>query len=215
MTRAFVVTGTDTGIGKTVASAALVTLLDGNYWKPIQAGLEGETDRQTVLRLTGLDETRAPTEAYRLTTPASPHCAAEIDGITIDEARLAPPATTRPLIIEAAGGLLVPITRKLLPIDLIAGWRLPIVLVAATRLGTINHTLLSIEALKHRDMTIAGIVFSGDDNPDTMHTIADFASVSVIGRLPHLDPLDENTLSVAAHAHLDIRPFSNVLGDVS
>jgi dethiobiotin synthetase len=106
MSPRFVVAGTDTGIGKTVFSAALVAALDGVYWKPVQAGLEEETDRETVLRLSGLPAERMLAEAYRLKTPASPHLAAEIDGVTIDPASLVLPQSERPLVVEAAGGLL-------------------------------------------------------------------------------------------------------------
>ncbi|MCB1527174.1 MAG: ATP-dependent dethiobiotin synthetase BioD [Hyphomicrobiaceae bacterium] len=207
MTNAIVVSGTDTSIGKTVVSAALVGLLDGIYWKPVQAGLEDETDRDTVIRLAAIDPARALDEVYRLKTPASPHRAAELDDIEIDPRRLAPPQTQAPLIIETAGGLLVPITRHLLQIDLMAGWSLPTVLVASTRLGTINHTLLSVEALQRRDIAIAGLVFTGPQNTDTERTIAKFSGAIVLGRVPHLSPLDAQTLAAAASQHLDIAPL--------
>jgi len=150
MTRALVVTGTDTDIGKTVVAAGLVGALGADYWKPIQAGLDDETDREAVMRLAPCDATRAHTEIYRLATAASPHRAAALDGIEIDTARLTPPHSARPLVIEGAGGLMVPLTPSELQIDLFARWRFPVVLVASTRLGTINHTLLSIEALRAR-----------------------------------------------------------------
>lgn len=208
MTRALIVAGTDTGIGKTVAAAALVSRLDADYWKPIQAGLDGETDREVVIRLSGIDAARAHAEAYRLRTPASPHRAAELDGILIEPVRISPPSTRHPLVIELAGGLLVPVTRNLLQIDMVAPWSIPVVLVASTRLGTINHTLLSLEALRHRDLTVAGILFSGDANPDTEHTIASFANVPILGRLPHIDPCEGPALRTAARTHLDIAPIT-------
>lgn len=207
MTRAVVVAGTDTDIGKTVAAAALVALLDADYWKPVQAGLEADTDRETVMRLAGLDPARAHPEAYRLKTPASPHRAAELDGITIDTATLIPPKSDAPLVIEPAGGLLVPLTREVLQIDVIARWNRPTVLVSATRLGTINHTLLSVEAMRARAIPIVGILFMGEENTDTQRTIADFAQVPVLGRLPRLDPLDRATLLEAARSHLDLTPL--------
>ena len=144
MSRALVVTGTDTGIGKTVFAAALAGALDGAYWKPVQAGLDEETDSDCVARLSRLPEDRILPEAYRLRTPCSPHRAAEIDGVTIDPAQLALPATGRPLIIEGAGGALVPLTRDLVFADIFSRWALPVVIVARTSLGTINHSLLSI-----------------------------------------------------------------------
>lgn len=215
MTRALLIAGTDTGIGKTVVAAALVALLDADYWKPIQAGLSGETDRETVMRLATIKAARNLPEAYRLNTPASPHRAAELDRISIDPARLVPPETMRPLVIEMAGGLLVPVTRELLQITLMKRWRQPTVLVASTRLGTINHTLLSIEALRRRGIAIPGVIFNGEANDDTMHTIADFAAIPVLGCLPHLDPLDAATLKAAARAHLDLAPLERILGSAS
>lgn len=202
-----IVAGTDTGIGKTVAAAALALHLDADYWKPIQAGLDGETDRETVMRLAGLDDRRAHNETYRLRTPASPHRAAELDSIDIDATSIVVPSTERPLVIELAGGLLVPITRTLLQIDMIAPWRLPVILVASTRLGTINHTLLSAEALRARGIAIAGILFVGEENADTQQIIPSLARVAMLGRLPHLDPLDARNLDDASRAHLDLAPL--------
>ncbi|HVX77180.1 MAG TPA: dethiobiotin synthase, partial [Bradyrhizobium sp.] len=138
MTAAIVVTGTDTGIGKTVFSAALVRALDGCYWKPVQSGLEEETDSAIVHRLSGLAAERILPERYRLKTPASPHLAATLDGISIDPAQLQLPDVSRPLVVEGAGGLLVPLTRELTYIDMFVRWRAPVVLCARTTLGTIN-----------------------------------------------------------------------------
>jgi dethiobiotin synthetase len=196
MTLRIIVAGTDTDIGKTVFAAALTRALDGYYWKPVQAGLEGETDSQTVARLSGLPPERIFPEAYRLTTPASPHIAAERDGIEIDPSLLQPPAAT-PLVIEPAGGLAVPLTRRLLQIDQIATWKAPVVLCASTRLGTINHSLLSIEALKRRAIPILGLAFTGDGDADTERTIAEMGWVKRLGRLPKLQPLEPSTLHTA------------------
>ena len=190
MTPRFVITGTDTDVGKTVFAAALAGALDGDYWKPIQCGLEDGGDRETVRRLSGLPVTRILPEVYRLEMPASPHIAAEHDGIEIDPARLEPPASSRPLVIEGAGGLMVPITRDLLQIDLFARWRIPVILVARTALGTINHTLLSIEALNRRAVPIFGIVFVGDVNKAVQQTIVNLGRVHNVGRLPRIEPLD-------------------------
>lgn len=185
-----IITGTDTDVGKTVFAAALVAAIGARYWKPIQAGLQGETDVQLVQRLAGVPTTRIVPEVYRLTTPASPHVAAEIDGVEIDLERLALPdagAGGPPLVIEGAGGVLVPLTRRTLQADLFARWELPVVLVASTRLGTINHSLLSIEALKRRAIEIRGIAFVGEGNADSERTICDFGKVRRLGRLPRLD----------------------------
>lgn len=148
MSQSIVVTGTDTGIGKTVFSAGLADMLGANYWKPFQAGLEGETDAQLVARLGRLSAEPIVPEAYRLGTAASPHHSAELDGIRIDaDSLVVPDSGERPLVIEGAGGLMVPLTRQALYIDIFERWRLPVVMCASTALGTINHSLLSIEAL--------------------------------------------------------------------
>ncbi len=209
MTQAIIITGTDTDCGKTVFSAALTAALDGCYWKPIQCGLDDETDSQTVQRLGGLGPERILPEAYALTTPASPHFAAERDGIEIDMARLAVPRVSRPLVIEGAGGLAVPVRRDLLQIDLIARWKLPVILCASTRLGTINHSLLSIEALKRRAIPILGVAFMGDANPDSETTICAIGGVKRLGRLPRLDPLTSESLRAAFVANFEL---GDVLG---
>ncbi len=198
-----VVTGTDTGVGKTVASAALAWRLGATYWKPVQAGREeAESDREAVARLAGV-ETLA--EAYFLETPCSPHRAAEIDGVTIDPARLTPPAGR--LVIEGAGGALAPVTRDLLYADLFARWGLPVVIVARTALGTINHSLMTIEVLRARGVRVAGILFSGDEAPDSQATICAMGRVASLGRLPRLDPLTPDSLRAAA-ATLDLGPIA-------
>jgi dethiobiotin synthetase len=203
-----IVTGTDTGIGKTVFSAALTAALGASYWKPVQSGLEEETDSEIVARLGRVPPERILPEAYRLVTPASPHLAAEIDGVVIDHAALEPPAVAGPLVIEGAGGLLVPLDRRTLTIDLFARWGLPVVLCARTALGTINHTLLSVEALKARGMPLLGIAFIGEEKADSQRTIADFAGARVLGRLPPLDPLTPESLASAFSAGFSIRDFS-------
>jgi dethiobiotin synthetase len=202
-----VVTGTDTGIGKTVFAAALAGALNAHYWKPIQAGLDEDTDSECVRRLSGLTPDYILPEAYRLTTPCSPHRAAELDDLSIDRARLVPPVRDR-LIIEGAGGVMVPITRDLLFADLFAEWSLPTVLVARTALGTINHSLLSIEALRSRNVPLVGIAFVGDANDDTENTIAATGKIKRLGRLPIVDPLDPATLSQAFAANFIITDFT-------
>jgi len=206
--RALVVTGTDTGVGKTVFAAGLAGALDGAYWKPVQAGLDEETDSALVAWLSGLPGDRILPEAYRLRTPCSPHRAAEIDGVTIDPAQLAPPASGHPLVIEGAGGVLVPLARDLLFADLFARWALPVVIVARTALGTINHSLLSIEALRARGVTILGIAFVGQANEDSEATIAEIGDVRRLGRLPRLDPLDRDSLARAFAAHFSMEDFA-------
>ena len=146
-------------------------------------------------------------EAYRLTTPCSPHEAARIDGVTIDPARLALPPGEGPLVVEGAGGVLVPHGVDLLAADLFTLWGLPVVLVARTALGTINHSLLSLEALRARNLSVHGIVFSGEANPASEAAIVRFGQVRHLGRLPRLDPLNAETLAAAFAGHIDIKAF--------
>ena len=208
MSQRIVVAGTDTEIGKTVFSAGLAALLGANYWKPIQAGLEGETDSQLVARLGGLSSDRIMPERYSLKTPASPHQAAAIDGvrITLDSLDV-PDIGGRPLVIEGSGGLLVPLDDTTLYIDVFARWRLPVVLCARTTLGTINHSLLSIEALRHRNLDILGIAFIGDGNPESERVICEIGRVRRLGRLARLSPLTASTLRTAFEASFNPSDF--------
>lgn len=208
MTQAIVVTATDTDVGKTVFAAGLTRAIDGCYWKPVQAGIEGGTDSDTVRRLSGLPPERILPEAYRLATPASPHLAAAIDKVLIDPARLIPPPCPRRLVIEGAGGLLVPLAGALLFADIFARWRFETVIVARTALGTINHSLLTIEALRARDVPILGVAFVGDANEDSEHTIAAIGGVKRLGRLPRLDPLDAASVAAAFAASFDLEDFA-------
>lgn len=202
-----VVTGTDTGIGKTVFAAALAGALDADYWKPVQAGLDEDTDSERVAALSGLTADHIIPEAYRLKTPCSPHRAAEIDGVTIDVTRLVPPTRNR-LVIEGAGGVMVPLTRALVFADLLARWALPTIIVARTALGTINHSLLSIEALRSRGVPLVGIAFVGDANDDSETTIAAMGRIRRLGRLPFVDPLDRDTLARAFADNFNIADFA-------
>ena len=198
MSRRIVVTGTDTEIGKTVFAGGLADLLGASYWKPIQSGLEGETDSEIVARLGGLSSDRILPERYRLKTPVSPHESAAIDGVRIDTAKLAVPNTGgRPLVIEGAGGLMVPLDPTALYIDVFARWRIPVVLCARTSLGTINHSLLSVEALRRRDIDVLGIAFIGDSHPESERAICEIGRVKRLGRLPRLSPLNQSTLREA------------------
>lgn len=207
MSAAVVVTGTGTDVGKTVFAAGLTVALRARYWKPVQAGLAPGSDSDTVAAL-GVDSRQIVPEAYRLATPCSPHLAAEIDGVTIDPARLVPPAVDSALVIEGAGGALVPVTRELLYADLFARWALPVVVVAATGLGTINHSLMTIEALRTRGVPILGVAFNGDPVEDSEAIIADLGKVRRLGRLPRLDPLNADTLAAAFRAAFRMEDFA-------
>ena len=195
----FVVCGTDTDVGKTVVSALLVQGLGAHYWKPVQSGLEDGGDSGRVQRLLNLPAERLWPDAYRLTPPVSPPWAAERDGLSIDPARLALPAWDGPLVVETAGGLLVPLRRDWLQIDQIAAWGLPVLLVARSGLGTLNHTLLSLEALERRSIPVLGLVLNGDPHPDNPRTLAALGGVPVLAELPPLDPLDREGLERQWH----------------
>lgn len=201
-----IVTGTDTDIGKTVFAAGLTAALGARYWKPVQAGLADGSDAASVVTL-GVPADSVLPEAYRLTTPCSPHLAAEIDGVTIDLEKLTLPAIDGPMVVEGAGGVMVPVTRDLIFADLFARWAKPVVLVARTGLGTINHSLLSIEALRARGVPILGIAFVGDAVEDSEATIAALGKVRRLGRLPRLDPLNAASLAEAFAASFDLEAF--------
>lgn len=197
-----IVTGTDTGIGKTVFAAGLAGALGAYYWKPIQAGVDPEGDKETVAALSALPSTRILPEAFRLNTPASPHLAARIDGVTIALDQLPLPQVDGPLVVEGAGGVLVPISETLLMADLFAHWGQPVILCARTGLGTINHSLLSIEALRSRGAQLAGIAFIGDPHAENERIVPELAGVPSLGRLPHLDRLDPASLAAAFKANI-------------
>lgn len=187
------VTGTDTNVGKTVFAAALAGALGASYWKPVQAGDLDMTDSDRVRLLSGLPPENILVEAHRLRTACSPHRSAELDGVEIACGAMSPPDAD-PLVIEGAGGLLVPLTRDILFADLIARWKLPAVLVARTSLGTINHSLLSIHALRSWTIAIHGIAFVGDEARDSEEIICAASGARRLGRLPLIDPLEPASL---------------------
>jgi len=204
--RTIVVTGTDTGVGKTLFAAALTGALGARYWKPVQSGQDddGGSDSLRVARLAGLAADRVVPEAYRLTEPLSPHRAAELDGVAIDPARLALPQVDGPLVIEGAGGVLVPLTRDWLYADQFAIWQAPVVVVARTTLGTINHTLLSLEALRARRVPVLGVAFSGAANEDNEATICAMGRARRLGRMPVLQEVTPAALAAAFAANFSL-----------
>jgi dethiobiotin synthetase len=192
-----VICGTDTDVGKTVVSALVVQGLGARYWKPVQSGLEGGGDSGRVRALLDLDGERLLPEAYRLEAPVSPHWAAERMGLTIEPERLALPDSRDwpgPLVVETAGGVLVPLRRDWLQIDQLAVWGLPVLLVARSGLGTLNHTLLSLEALRRRGLEVLGLVLNGPPHPDNPRTLEQMGGVPVLAELPPLDPLHATAL---------------------
>jgi dethiobiotin synthetase len=207
---AIVVSGTDTGLGKTVFAAMLTAALDAVYWKPVQSGIEDGTDAKTVARLAGVPPERILPEAYVLSQPLSPHRSAELDGVQIDPETLQLPEPRpdgRTVVVEGAGGLMVPLTRRTLFIDVFRRWGAPVVLCARTALGTINHTLLSVEALKARGVPLLGIAFIGEAMPDSERTIVEFSGARRLGRLPWLEEISPDSLRQAFAEH-----FAETLG---
>ena len=191
-----VVCGTDTDVGKTVVSALVVQGLGARYWKPVQSGLDPSGgDSGTVESLLQLPPERLVPEAYRLTLPASPHWAAERDGVRIETERLALPSGDDPLVVETAGGLLVPLRLDWLQIDQLTLWQLPVLLVARSGLGTLNHTLLSVEALQRRGLPLLGLVLNGPIHPDNPRTLEALTGVPVLAELPPLQPLTAEGLA--------------------
>ena len=207
MSKDFIITGTDTDIGKTVFASMLTQALGASYWKPLQSGITGGVDTRTVQTLTGLPDETFLSEKYVFSEPLSPHRAAELDGVEVDVDSLTIPPHEGRLIIEGAGGLMVPVTRKNLLINVFKSWNVPVILCARTGLGTLNHTLLSLEALWARKIPIHGIAFIGDINKDNMQTIAEFSGEKILGRLPMLEKLNPQTLQAAFDAHFKIEDF--------
>ena len=192
----FVICGTDTDIGKTLISSFFVRGLNSYYWKPIQSGAESPTDSQIVKKLAKVNEEKIINEAYVFTKPVSPHWAAEIDQKIINFELLKLPKVNGSLIVETAGGLMVPITRNCLQIDQIIKWDLPVILVCKSSLGTLNHTLLSIEALKKRNINILGLVVNGEKHLDNPKTLFEFTGLPIIAEFPYIQKIDANHLDI-------------------
>ena len=192
----YIIAGTDTDIGKTVFAAGLTQFLNAAYWKPVQSGLDN-VDTKTVQNLTALPDEHFLPERYIFSDPLSPHLASEKDDVSLDISALNKPATDKRIIIELAGGLMVPYTRKNLQINHLKQWNAPVIVCARTGLGTLNHTLLSLEALWARKIPVHGIAFIGENNADNIRTISQFSGEKILGRLPHLNPLNAKTLKKA------------------
>ena len=194
----YFVTGIGTEIGKTIASAILVEALKADYWKPIQAGELEYTDSQKVKDLISNTESEFHSESFRLKLAMSPHAAAQNENITITTSKCNPPKTDKPLIIEGAGGLLVPLNDKECIIDLIKKLKVEVILISQHYLGSINHTLLSIEALKNRNIPIKGILFNGNENKDTENIILSKSGLNNLGRIPTLKTVDKTSIKEIA-----------------
>jgi malonyl-CoA O-methyltransferase len=194
------VVGTDTDVGKTVVAACLTRTWDADYWKPVQTGAaEDPGDTVTVARLTNLPPERLHPPAYVFAAPLSPHAAAALEGATIELGAIAPPLTERPLVVEGAGGVLVPLNDQSLMIDLVQRLGLPVVVVARSTLGTINHTLLTLEALRGRGVEVLGVVMNGPPSASNREAIERYGQVRVLAEIPWTESVTpEWALQIAA-----------------
>lgn len=202
MSKRYFVTGIDTGVGKTVTSAFLRACLDAYYWKPIQAGDLDETDTDRVATWSRAPEEKMHPSTYALRTPASPHYAARVDGVDISLSDFTVPEHPgAPLIVEGAGGLLVPLNERETITDLIAHLDLPVILVSRHYLGSINHTMLSIDLLRRRGIPIAGLLYSGGNNPETVRIIRAQTGISPLVELPELPEVTAEAIAQLVNAY--------------
>lgn len=196
------ITGIGTDVGKTVVSAIVVEALEADYWKPIQAGDLDNSDTDKVKRRISNSKSVFHANAYALHTPASPHLAAELDNVVIDLNQIKEPKTKNHLVIEGAGGVFVPLNETDTIIDLIQP-DYKVIIVSRHYLGSINHTLLTIEALKSRNISIAGIIFSGDENQATENIILSKSKLPMLGRIQIEPYFDENVVKYYADKFRD------------
>ena len=188
------ITGNGTDIGKTIISAIITEHLEADYWKPVQSGELDNTDTMKVKRLIYNSKTVFHTERFKLTQPLSPHASAEIDGIQIQLEDFKLPVTNNHLVIEGAGGLMVPLNNKILIADLITHFASSVILVSRNYLGSINHTLLTIQELRRRNIPIIGIVFNGEHTPQTENFILQYSQLPLLFRVDMEEKIDKQTI---------------------
>lgn len=203
MIKATAITGIHTGIGKTVVSAVLAEALGADYWKPVQAGDLENSDSLRVRSLIGGGSDIHP-EAYRLSTPVSPHAAARMEGMSLDPLGIQLPSTGRHLVVETAGGVLSPFSDTVTMADFVARHRLPALLVTRHYLGSINHTLACIEALRSRDIALKGIVVSGEPDSDSESFIRQYSGCSDMAHVPQLSEITPAVIRLLA---AQLKPF--------
>jgi dethiobiotin synthase len=205
----YFVTGTDTNVGKTVLSALLVAALDAVYWKPIQTGAIEGTDRDSIRKWAEAAEDSLPLERYRFDPPVSPHLAAREAGVSLplDRLNLPEAPANRTWIVEGAGGVLVPINEREFMRDLMKQIGFPVVIVARTALGTINHTLLALAALRAGGLSIRGVVLIGQENIENRRAIEHYGDIAVIGHIPVLKKINRGALLDVYENHFDHRAF--------
>lgn len=204
LNKTFFITGIGTGVGKTLISAILVEKLKAAYWKPVQSGDLGSSDTMYVKSLVSNKETVFYPESYQLSQPYSPHKSAAIDGITIDPEKFMLPAASGTLIIEGAGGVMVPLNDRFLMIDLIKKLNAPVILVSRNYLGSINHTLLSVNTLNQYQVPLRGIIFNGNRDSYTEDFILNYTGAEFLGRVPEYDKIDRDVIVNAGNYITDI-----------
>ena len=205
----YFVTGTDTNVGKTVLSALLVAALDAVYWKPVQTGAIEGTDRESVRRLAEAPAERLPLERFRFNPPVSPHLASREAGVQIklEDFELPQAPANRKWIVEGAGGVLVPLNERDLMLDLMRRIGFPIIIASRTALGTINHTLLTLAALREARLPICGVALIGDEDIENRRAIEHYGNTPVIGHIPILDELNRAALLEVYERRFDHRAF--------
>lgn len=202
MNKTYFITGIGTGIGKTIVSAILTEKLQADYWKPIQSGDLDNSDSLLVAQLISNKKTIIHPEQFKLSQPLSPHLSARIDGRQLTTAAIKAPATTNHLVIEGAGGLMVPINEQELILDLIKSLNTKVIVVSQNYLGSINHTLLTLEVLKSKEIEVEGLIFNGPANEESERYITMYSGVPILGRIPQLENLDkENVQKAGDHLH--------------
>ena len=194
MNHQYIIAGISTEIGKTFISSILIEALAADYWKPVQSGALDFTDTDTVKSLISNPKTVFHPETYRLTEPMSPHAAAAIDGVEIQLSNFHLPETKNNLIVELAGGLMVPLNDRETNVDLIKKMALPVILVSRNYLGSINHTLLSVEVLKQQNIPIKGLIFNGIQNISSEDFILKYTGLECLGRVDFEENIDKNVV---------------------
>src|SRR5882762_4482909 len=201
MRKAIGIMGIHTGIGKTVASAILAESLRVDYWKPVQAGDLQNSDSKKVVSLVSNRESVVHPEAVRLNHPLSPHEAARLDGVEINFGLMVWPKTSRHLLVETAGGVMSPINDEATMVDFVSFYNLPLMLVVRLYLGSINHTLLSIDVLKRREINVLGLIISGHPNPASQSFISAYSPIPILAQLPEMPVISASSVKEVAHTH--------------
>ncbi len=202
MSQKYFITGIGTGIGKTISSAIITEKLNADYWKPIQSGDLNQSDSLAIKNLISNHKTRIHKESYRLNHPLSPHLSAKMDGVNIELVNIKLPETLNNLIVEGAGGIMVPLNDKELIIDLIEQLNLEVIIISQHYLGSINHTLLTINTLKQHNIEIKGIIFNGDENVESQNYILKYTGIKHLGNIPLIKNISKSEIITAGEGIL-------------